>query len=237
MQKDQVLSALQSLRRTAKPRKFKQTVDLTINFRNIDFKKAENQVDVDVMLPHPIGKGAGKILLFAKDKEFIAQAQEIVDRVIPDEEVKRINKKQAAELMNQYSGFVAEGPVMLTVGKHLGQLLAPKNRMPLPVTTDVKQLQSTVGRLKSVVKITNRKGKYMPLVHVSIGKEEMQDPDIAENAVAVYQAVLPAIGNKVHNVKSVLVKMTMSSPVSVLGGGKEKNTSAESEETPAEATA
>ncbi|MEK6902796.1 MAG: hypothetical protein AABX02_04390 [archaeon] len=45
----------------------------------------------------------------------------------------------------------------------------------------------------------------------------MNDDEIAENALAVYNAVLPAIGNKQVNVKSVLVKMTMSAPVKVGG--------------------
>ncbi|MFH0970376.1 MAG: hypothetical protein V1776_02865 [Candidatus Diapherotrites archaeon] len=217
MEKKQVLNALQQLRQSAKPRKFKQTIDFTINFKNIDFKKVENQVDVDVALPNPIGKGDGKVLLFVRDKEFASQAKDIVDHVMMEDEISKLNKKQIAEITNQYIGFLSEGPVMLTVGKYLGQTLAPKNRMPKPVTMDIKQLQTIVARLKSVVKISNRKGKFMPLVHVSIGKEEMQDEAIAENAVAVYQAVLPAIGNKPGNVKSVLVKMTMSPPI-VIGG-------------------
>ncbi len=219
MEKNQVLNALQSLRQTAEPRKFKQTIDMTINFKNIDFKKAENQVDVDVSLPNPVGKGDGKVALFVRDKEFAAQAQSMVDRVITEDEIKSINKKQLAEMVNEYVGFLAEGPVMLTVGKYLGQTLAPKNRMPRPVSHDLKQVQAAVARLRSVVKVSNKKGKYMPLVHVSVGKEEMDDDKIAENALAVYQAVLPAIGNKAINVKSVLIKMTMSPPVKV--GGKQ----------------
>ena len=219
MEKNQVLNALKTLRQTAEPRKFKQTVDLTINFKNIDFKKAENQVDVDVALPHSVGKGDGKVALFVRDKEFAAQAKGIVDRVIMEDEIKSINKKQLAEMTSEYIGFLSEGPVMLTVGKYLGQTLAPKNRMPKPVTHDLKQVQAMVGRLRSVVKVSNKKGKYMPLVHISVGKEEMDDEKIAENTLAVYQAVLPAIGNKTVNVKSVLLKMTMSSPVKV--GGKQ----------------
>lgn len=215
MQKEQVIQALQHLRKTSKPRKFKQTIDLTINFRNIDFKKAENQVDVDVMLPNPIGRGEGKVLLFVRDKEFAQQAKSVVDTVIMEDEIKTINKKQANELMNEYIGFLAEGPVMLTVGKYLGQILAPKNRMPKPVNIELKQVQNLVAQLRSVVKVSNRKGKFMPLVHISVGKEDMSDDTIAENALAVYQSVLPAIGNKPVNVKSVLLKMTMSPPIKV----------------------
>lgn len=222
MEKNQVLNALQTLRQTAEKRKFKQTIDLTINFKNIDFKKAENQVDVDVALPNPVGKGDGKVALFVRDKEFASQAKAVVDRVIMEDEIKSINKKQLAEMMNEYVGFLSEGPVMLTVGKFLGQTLAPKNRMPKPVTHDLKQVQAQVARLRSVVKVSNKKGKYMPLVHVSVGKEEMDDDKIAENTLAVYQAVLPAIGNKTVNVKSILLKMTMSSPVKV--GAKQAET-------------
>ncbi len=219
MEKNQVLNALQQLRQSAEPRKFKQTIDLTINFRNIDFKKAENQVDVDVALPNPIGKGEGKVLIFVRDKEFANQAKSVVDTVMHEDEIKSLNKKQINELITQYVGFLAEGPVMLTVGKYLGQTLAPKNRMPKPVSMDdLKNLQAQVARLKSVVKVTNKKGKFMPLVHISVGKEEMKDEDIADNALAVYQAILPAIGNKQVNVKSVLLKMTMSAPIKV--GGK-----------------
>lgn len=219
MEKNQVLNALQTLRKTAEPRKFKQTIDLTINFKNIDFKKAENQVDVDVALPNPVGKGDGKVALFVRDKEFAAEAKGLVDRVIMEDEIKGINKKQLGEMLVEYVGFLSEGPVMLTVGKYLGQTLAPKNRMPRPVTHDLKQVQAQVARLRSVVKVSNKKGKYMPLVHVSVGKEEMDDEKIADNAVAVYQAILPALGNKTINVKSVLLKMTMSAPVKV--GGKQ----------------
>lgn len=218
MQKQAILSAIQQLRQSAKARKFKQTIDLTINFKNIDFKKIENQVDVEVQLPNPVKSGDGKVVLFVRDKQFAQEAAGIVDTVIQEDQIKDINKKQAAELVSQYVGFVAEGPVMLTVGKYLGQILAPKGKMPKPVIPDKQKLQSMVAQMKSVVKVSNKKGKYMPLVHISVGKEEMKDDDIAENALAVYQAVLPAIGNKETNVKSVLMKMTMSPPVKV--GGK-----------------
>lgn len=225
MEKSQVLSALQQLRQTAEPRKFKQTIDMTINFRNIDFKKAENQVDVDVALPNPVGKGDGKVLIFVRDKEFAKQAETVVDTVMHEDQIKSLSKKQINEMLTQYIGFLAEGPVMLTVGKYLGQTLAPKNRMPKPVSMDdMKNLSAQVARLKSVVKVSNKKGKFMPLVHITVGKEQMKDDDIAENALAVYQAILPAIGSKQVNVKSVIVKMTMSAPVKV--GGKMEGASA-----------
>lgn len=215
MEKKQFIDALAELRKSALQRKFKQTVDLTINLQNIDFKKAENQIDVDVALPHPIGKGEGKVLLFARDKGFAQDAKGIADNVMMEEDIKGIDKKKAAELVNEYIGFLAEGPVMLTVAKYLGQILAPKNKMPKPVPADLKVLQAQISRLKSVVKVSNKKGKFMPLVHVSIGKEEMKDDAIADNAVAVYQTLLPAVGSKTNNIKSVLIKMTMSSPVRV----------------------
>ncbi|MDP2666567.1 MAG: hypothetical protein Q8P05_03645 [Candidatus Diapherotrites archaeon] len=210
MQKQAVIKTLQQLRQTAKPRQFKQTIDMTINFKNIDFKKLDNQVDVDVQLPHPVKSGQGKVLLFVRDKQFAEEAKGIVDMIILEDQIKSISKKKASELVNQYAGFLAEGPVMLTVGKYLGQILAPKGKMPAPIPLDKQKLQSLTSQMRSVVKVSNRKGKSMPLVHISVGKEEMPDEDIAENALAVYQAVLPAIGNKETNIKSVLIKMTMS---------------------------
>jgi ribosomal protein L1 len=43
----------------------------------------------------------------------------------------------------------------------------------------------------------------------------MEDEKITENAMAIYNAVLPAINNKPINIKSVFVKLTMSPPVKI----------------------
>ena len=71
MNKQDFVQALAYLRQFSRPRNFDQSIDLTINFKGIDFKKAENRVEVDVRFPHSTGKQQNiKSVLFAKDKNF-----------------------------------------------------------------------------------------------------------------------------------------------------------------------
>ncbi|MEM4257059.1 MAG: 50S ribosomal protein L1, partial [Candidatus Diapherotrites archaeon] len=58
MDKKQVLEALAFARAKSKKRKFEQTFEFIINFKGIDFKKAENRIDLEVRLPHSNGKSS-----------------------------------------------------------------------------------------------------------------------------------------------------------------------------------
>ncbi|MBI4043445.1 MAG: hypothetical protein HY393_01400 [Candidatus Diapherotrites archaeon] len=221
MEKSVMVQALHALRASSKPRKFKQTLDMSINFKGLDFKKPENQVDVEVRLPHSIGKGAGKVLAFVRDKNFASQLKDKADRIVMEDEIKGLSKKEVNELVQTYNGFIAEGPVMLTVAKHLGQQLAPKGKMPKPVEPALTAgLEELIAQIKSVVRVSNKRGKFMPVVHVSVGKEDMADEEIAENMHSVYHTVINTLPAKEMNVKSLYVKMTMSPPILI--GAKQK---------------
>jgi len=212
------LTALQKMRDSNKQRKFKQSVELAINFKGLDFKKAENRIDVAVSLPFSTGKSSSKICVFAKDKNFISMIKDKVAKVITEEEIPRLDKKEASRLAEEFDGFLAEGPVMLTVGKYLGQVLAPKGKMPRPIQPDVSALESALKGLKSGVRVTNKKGRFMPVVQVLIGKEDSKDEELAENALTVYQAVVAKLPESEANVKSVFVKTTMGPAIKVEGG-------------------
>lgn len=218
MERKNFLTALQKMRDSNKQRKFKQSVELAINFKGLDFKKAENRIDVAVSLPFSTGKSSSKICVFAKDKNFISMIKDKVAKVITEEEIPRLDKKEASRLAEEFDGFLAEGPVMLTVGKYLGQVLAPKGKMPRPIQPDVSALESALKGLKSGVRVTNKKGRFMPVVQVLIGKEDSKDEELAENALTVYQAVVAKLPESEANVKSVFVKTTMGPAIKVEGG-------------------
>jgi len=213
--KKEFLQALEKMRDVSKQRKFKQSVDLAINFKGLDFKKAENRIDVTASLPYSTGKGSAKIAVFANDKNFISVITGKVARVITEDEIPRLDKKEASKLAEEFDAFLAEGPVMLTVGRHLGQILAPKGKMPRVIEPDLSALESALKGMKSGVRVTNKKGRFMPVVHVLIGKEEFPNEHLAENALTVYQAVLAKLPDSEQNVKSVFVKTTMGPAVKV----------------------
>ena len=217
MNKQQAIDALKLMRDNSKQRKFQQSVDLTINFKGLDFKKPESAIKVELPLPHAFEskKGEAKALVFVRDKEFASQLKEKVSRVVMEAEIEGIKKKEAEKLASEYDVLLAEGPVMLTVGKFLGQVLAPKGKMPKPITRDLNTVVKAMSQAQTNIKITNRKQKTVPLVHVKIGNESFSDEQLADNAVAIYGKVEDALPQKRLNVRSIFVKTSMGSPVKV----------------------
>lgn len=212
-------NALESLKRvneSSKQRKFSQSIEMMINFKGLNFKKPANQVDVRVELPHSTGKVSGMSLLFVKDKSFASAMKSKVDRVIMDEEIPKLSKKDVGLIVSQFDILMAEGPVMLTVGKYLGQVLAPKGKMPSPIQPNETSVNQTLTKLSTATRVTNKKGKFMPLVQVVVGKEGMHENDIAENMVAVYISVLNSLPGKKQNIKNIYVKKTMGPAVKVV---------------------
>lgn len=218
MRKDEALSALKKLHESAPKRKFTQSVELMINFTGLDMKKPQNQVNVKVALPFPTGKGSGKVIVFAKTEEFANSLKGQVEKIVMDKEIEGLSKDKAkvGELMT-FDGLFAEGPAMLTVAKFLGQQLAPKGKMPKPIM-NVDSFDETLAKARTQITVSNKKGKFMPVVHAVIGREGMKDEEMTENMLAVYDSVMNALPQKKQNIKNAYVKMTMSPPVKIGGG-------------------
>ncbi|MFH1391074.1 MAG: hypothetical protein ABIH20_02055 [Candidatus Diapherotrites archaeon] len=216
MKKSEVIQALSYARQLSKQRKFEQSVELVINFKGIDFKKADNRIDVDVTLPHATGKqGNIKTLVFVKDNLFAQDIKGKASKIIKDDEIPNLKKKDVELLIRDYNVFLAEGPTMLTVGKYLGQQLAPKGRMPKPITASVSAFENGIKNISTSTKVTNKKGRFMPVVHVMVGKESFKDEQLADNIAEVYRVVSEAVPGKDTNIKSVLIKLTMGKPIKV----------------------
>lgn len=208
MKKDAILNSLKQMRESSKERKFSQTVEYILSFKGIDFRKADKRIDVDVVLPHATGKqSAAKVLVFAKTPAFAEQLKGKAD-VMLENEISKLSKKKVGQIVG-YDALFAEGPAMLTVAKHLGQQLAPKGKMPKPITPNMAQFDDVVSKLNVGVRVTNKKGKFMPLVQVVVGTEKHTDEQLAENILAVYSAIVPKLEKTRQNVKSNYVKLTM----------------------------
>ncbi len=214
MQEKEILESLKQMRESSKKRNFEQSIEFIVNFKGIDFKKADNQIDEKVSLPFATGKSSGKTLIFVKDKEFASQIKGKVDKIMTEPEIEKISKKDAQALSTEYDLLLAEGPVMVTVGKFLGQVLAPKGKMPKPVTKNMVEIERMIKTAGTTTRITNKKGKFMPIIQVVIGKESMEDGQMSKNALAIYDSLIGAIPSK-HNIKNIFIKTTMGSPVKV----------------------
>lgn len=215
MRKDEAVNALKKLHEVSTKRKFTQSVELMINFTGLDMKKPANQVNVKVVLPVPTGKGSGKVAVFAKTDELADSVKEKVDLVIMDKEIEAYakDKVKMGELMG-FDALFAEGPSMLTVAKFLGQQLAPKGKMPKPIIS-AATFEEALAKARTQITVSNKKGRFMPVVHSVIGREGMKDEDMAENMIAVYDAVMNSLPQKKQNIKNAYIKMTMSAPIKI----------------------
>lgn len=118
--------------------------------------------------------------------------------------------------MKGYDFFISSAVNMPSVATTFGRVLGPAGKMPSPklgiiLNETEKDIQDIVNRINSVIRVQTKE----PTVKLLIGKEKMTDSQIIENIRAVYMAVLNELPNKKDNIKSVMIKLTMSKPIKV----------------------
>ncbi len=186
-------------------RKFKQTIDVVINLKNVDLTIPKNRIDEDILLPH--GRGAkAKIALFASG-QLALESKEIVDLLIKPEEIEDLSgdKKETKKIADGYDFFLAEAPLMPTIGKTLGTVLGPRGKMPRPVPPQ-GNITDTVEKLRNTVKV---RSKSNTTFHTIAGNEDMDSKDVAENIEAIIKRIETLLERGRMNIRSIHVKSTM----------------------------
>ena len=226
MNKDELLKAIKTVKETSPKRKFKQTYDLIINFKHLDLKKPEHQVDAFVQLPHPRGKIVKVCALAAP--ELKESAKKNCDFSVDLDEFDKYakDKKLAKKLGSEYDFFIAQANIMTKVAAAFGRVLGPKGKMPNPkagcVVPGNANLQPLVDKLKKTIRVSV---KTAPLFQCRIANEEMPDEQVAENALMIYNSIVHALPSEQDNVKNVYLKLTMSPSVKVGATSEEKESS------------
>ncbi len=210
LDKNKLSEALGKMLEDKGKRKFKQSVELIINMRGIDFTKSENRLSLDILLPK--GKGGKELKVGVIAEENIAnQAKKGgADLIIsPSEITSYATKAKLTDLAKNYV-LLTQPNVMAQVAKSLGQYLGPRGKLPKPIIGNVVEM---IERSRKSIRIAS-KGKYLPVAHAFVGTEIMGTEDLAENIDTVYEAVK----NKVTegNIKNVYIKLTMGKPVKVM---------------------
>jgi large subunit ribosomal protein L1 len=202
----------------SKQRKFKQSVEMIIVFKDIDVKKgfALNEV---VQLPKTSSPATVCIMATGDMGQKAKQAK--ADAVVGTEELDKFaaNKRASRKFINKYDFFLADTQIMPIVGKVLGQLLGPRGKMPTPVPFNAS-IESFLQRFRSSIKVRARATLSMSC---KIGDESMDDADLAINAHAVLSAVEKKLPSGEKNLKRVIVKTTMGKPVKQIEEVKKKH--------------
>jgi len=213
VERARIIEAVKTAIEKAPPRKFSESVDITINLKNIDMAQPKNRIDETILLPNGTGKKVGIAVLGKGD--ITTQAKESgVDLIIGPEEIERLGgePREARTMANSYRFFLADTSVMPQVGRFLGPRLGPRGRMPMPIPsgTDIRPI---VERLRNSVKIRTKDKKVF---HARVGTTEMSPEQIAENIDAVLKRVESVLEQGAMNVRSVYVKTTMGHPERVV---------------------
>ncbi len=192
-------------------RKFKQTVELAVNFKGIDFSNQNNRLNLNILLPNGRGKQS-KTAVFATDRSVIEEARNAGAEVINGSDIPTIaNDKQKLSSLLGYN-LLAQPALMPTIARYLGQFLGPRGKMPKPIMpgTSIQRAIDEAGRQVTI----KTSGKFLPTVHCPVGTEDMEPSKIFENIKEVLNGITSKI-NK-NNIKSIYVKLTMSKPMRLL---------------------
>ena len=192
-------------------RKFKQSVDVVINLKNIDMNDAKNRIEDEVMLPHGRGTEA-KLAIFASG-DLALKSKNHVDLLIKPEEIEELakDKKKFKKIADEYDFFIAEAPLMPTIGKTLGIILGPRGKMPKPVPPTI-DITGVAKNLRKTVKV---RSKTTRTIHATVGREEMTTEQIAENIDAILKRLEGKLERGKLNIGSVFVKTSMGPPMRI----------------------
>ncbi len=212
MDKKQVLDALKKVRESKK-RKFAQSIDLIVNLRGLDLKKAEHQIDFFTNLQSPVKKA--RVCSFVAP-EMRAAAEQICDTVVTQDDFPLYAKepKRAKKLAKKHDFFIAQANLMPKIATTFGKVLGPKGKMPNPkagcIFAPNAPLKPIVEKLQRTIRIS---AKTTPVIQCLVGKENMKDEEIVNNINSVYEQIIHHLPSGEQNIKSIFIKLTMGKPV------------------------
>ncbi|WP_202319818.1 50S ribosomal protein L1 [Archaeoglobus neptunius] len=211
--KDKLVKSIEEAIKNGKERNFVETVEMAVNFRNIDMKKPENRIDAVIALPHGLGKPR-KVGVFAKGETALKAKEAGADVVITPEEIDELakNKRQGKKLANSMDFFIAEAPLMPDIGRKLGPILGPRGKIPQPIPP-LSDPKPFIERLRNSVRVRTRDKMTF---HAPIGRKDMDVEKLADNALEILKVVENKYDNPSQVVKSIYVKTTMGPAVRVV---------------------
>lgn len=205
MAEKKTLDAVKKALEKSPKRNFRETVDLSINLKEVDMSIPKNRIQEDIILPH----GRGKIVKVCVigGPELAQKAKGVADRVITVEELGTLadDKKLAKKVAGQFDYFIAEAPLMPQVGKRLGIVLAPRGKMPKPIASGVDP-KTMIDNLR---KSTTVRTKDKVTFHTPVGTTDMTPEELADNVDLIIKRLALKLEKGTNNIRSAYIKTTM----------------------------
>jgi len=205
----QLVEVIKKAKESEKARKFQQSIELILVFKDIDVKKGF-AINETIQLPKKMSKSASVCIIAAGDLGIKAKNAK-ADRVMNEAELVQLgkNKRESRKVINKYDFFLADTKLMPTVGKVLGQLLGPRGKMPTPIPFNAP-VEALLERFRTSVGV---KVKGSLSLSCKIGEESMEDADLAANANAVTATIEKKLPNGDKNIRNIMIKTTMGKAI------------------------
>ena len=205
----QLVEVIKKAKESDKTRKFQQSIEMILVFKDIDVKKGF-AISETVQLPKKMSKSASVCIIATGDLGIMAKNAK-ADRVMNEAELVQLgkNKRESRKVINKYDFFLADTKLMPTVGKVLGQLLGPRGKMPTPIPFNAP-VEALLERFRTSVGV---KVKGSLSLSCKIGEESMEDADLAANANTIAAAIEKKLPNGDKNIRKIMIKTTMGKAV------------------------
>ena len=205
----QLVEVIKKAKESDKTRKFQQSIEMILVFKDIDVKKGF-AISETIQLPKKMSKAASVCIIATGDLGIKAKNAK-ADRVMNEAELVQLgkNKRESRKVINKYDFFLADTKLMPTVGKVLGQLLGPRGKMPTPIPFNAP-VEALLERFRTSVGV---KVKGSLSLSCKIGEESMDDADLAANANTIAAAIEKKLPNGDKNIRKIMIKTTMGKAV------------------------
>jgi len=195
----------------APERKFPETIEISVNLKDLDLTIPKNRLEDEIPLPN--GRGRQVKVALVASPEMVQRVRGVADLTVTPNQLDEIfkDKKATKKVVEEIDFFLAEAPLMPTIGKRLGVVLGPRGKMPRPVPpgTDPTNL---INSLKRSIRVRSRGNKSF---HAPVGSRSMSPAEIAANVDAVLTRIVGKLERGRANIDSVYLKTTMGPAVRV----------------------
>jgi large subunit ribosomal protein L1 len=190
-------------------RKFTETIEVSVNLKELDLTVPKNRIEEEVQLPNGRGRQV-KVAIFGTP-EMVQKIRGVADMTIASSELDEVvkDKKAAKKLASDVDFFLAEAPLMPTIGRRLGVVLGPRGKMPRPVPPG-SDPTNLINAMKRSVRIRSKGNRTF---HAPVGIRSMPAEQIAGNVDAVLNRIVGKLERGRNNIESVYVKSTMGPSV------------------------
>ena len=204
--------AVVQCKKASKKRKFTESIDIAVNFKDLDLKIPSNRFNFQTTLPHAIRKKP-QVAIFASGEIAVNARNAGIKTVLGKTELEALGKlpKEIRKLAREHDFFLAEPTLMPLIARFLGKYLAPRGKMPQPIAPNV----DIPDLLVRFTRTSRLRIKENPVVITKVGTVKMDNKAIADNIEAIIHALEGRLEKGIMNIRSANIKTTMGKSVKI----------------------